>query len=244
MIQNFLKFLMFSFIATVSFVVYYHHQVIILQNLKKETKNLASNLSSFGFAKAVENYKKMLAMKAALELEIPNFEKALKRFKENASQDLMNQLYQVNSVKKAPLESNDDVTISEPVSKTDPDDFESAPKIVADIKLVTASKVSSTENLLNPIPNIVLDFQSDPKTDVLSPDSVELVQDKAVPDIESAPKHSIQPDPENVIIQAIIKVKETIFYIILKIILLVQCYLPIHDLLIHYPRRFTVLYLF
>ena len=212
---------MFSFIATVSFVVYYHHQVIILQNLKKETKNLASNLSSFGFAKAVENYKKMLAMKAALELEIPNFEKALKRFKENASQDLMNQLYQVNSVKKAPLESNDDVTISEPVSKTDPD-FESAPKIVADIKLVTASKVSSTENLPNPKPNIVLDFQSDPKADVvLIPDSVELVQDKAVPDIESAPKHSIQPDPENVIIQAIIKVKGTIFYIIFKIILLV-----------------------
>ena len=220
MIQNFLKFLMFSFIATVSFVVYYHHQVIILQNLKKETKNLASNLSSFGFAKAVENYKKMLAMKAALELEIPNFEKALKRFKENASQDLMNQLYQVNSVKKAPLESNDDVTISEPVSKTDPD-FESAPKIVADIKLVTASKVSSTENFPNPKPNIVLDFQSDPKTDVLIPDSVELVQDKAVPDIESAKKHSIQPDPENVNIQAIIKVNETIFYIIFKTILLV-----------------------
>ena len=213
MIQNFLKFLMFSFIATVSFVVYYHHQVIILQNLKKETKNLASNLSSFGFAKAVENYKKMLAMKAALELEIPNFEKALKRFKENASQDLMNQLYQVNSVKKAPLESNDDVTISEPVSKTDPD-FESAPKIVADIKLVTASKVSSTENLPNPKPNIVLDFQSDPKADVvLIPDSLELVQDNSVPDLESAPKHSIQPDPENVNIQAIIKVKEKPFLI-------------------------------
>ena len=212
---------MFSFIATVSFVVYYHHQVIILQNLKKETKNLASNLSSFGFAKAVENYKKMLAMKAALELEIPNFEKALKRFKENASQDLMNQLYQVNSVKKAPLESNNDATISEPVSKTDPDDFESVPKIVADIKLVTASKVSSTENLPNAKPNIVLDFQSDPKADVvLIPDSVELVQDNSVPDLESAPKPSIQPDPENVIIQAIIKVKETIFYRIFKIILL------------------------
>ena len=174
--------------------------------MKKETKNLASNLSSFGFAKAVENYKKMLAMKAALELEIPNFEKALKRFKENASQDLMNQLYQVNSVKKAPLESNDDATISEPVSKTDPDDFESAPKIVADIKLVTASKVSSTENLPNAKPNIGLDFESDPKTDVLISDSVELVQDNSVPDLESAPKHSIQPDPENVIIQAIIKV--------------------------------------
>ena len=220
MIQNFLKFLMFSFIATVSFVVYYHHQVIILQNLKKETKNLASNLSSFGFAKAVENYKKMLAMKAALELEIPNFEKALKRFKENASQDLMNQLYQVNSVKKAPLESNDDATISEPVSKTDPDDFESAPKIVADIKLVTASKVSSTENLPNAKPNIVLDFESDPKTAVLIPDSVELVQDNSVPDLESAPKPSIQPDSENAIIQAIIKVKETICYRIFKIILL------------------------
>ena len=26
--------------------------------------------------------------------------------------------------------------------------------------------------------------------------------------------------------------------------LLIQCYLPIHDLLIHYPRRFTVSYLF
>ena len=26
--------------------------------------------------------------------------------------------------------------------------------------------------------------------------------------------------------------------------LIVQCYLPIHDLLIHYPRRFTVSYLF
>ena len=69
---------MFSFIATVSFVVYYHHQVIILQHQKKETKSLAAgNLSSFGFAKAVEKYKKMLAMKAAMELEIPNFEKAL-----------------------------------------------------------------------------------------------------------------------------------------------------------------------
>ena len=30
----------------------------------------------------------------------------------------------------------------------------------------------------------------------------------------------------------------------LYFIILVQCYLPIHDLLIHYPRRFTVSYLF
>ena len=35
MIQSFLKFLAFSFFATVAFVVYYHHQVIINQQKKE-----------------------------------------------------------------------------------------------------------------------------------------------------------------------------------------------------------------
>ena len=95
MIQNFLKFLAFSFLAIVAFVVYYHHQVLINQQRREDTRSLA-NLSAMDFEKAIDEYKKLLAMKAAMELDLPSFEKAVKNFKESASKDLLNKLYQFN----------------------------------------------------------------------------------------------------------------------------------------------------
>ena len=141
--------------------------------------------------------------------------KALKRFTANATQDLLNQLYQINSVKKTG-------NFSESVqNKSDPD-FESALKTVSDIIIdLPAPPKLSTENLPNPKLPDVPDFESDPKLVVVSkPDVVisdsEFVQQKSVPDLkisqksvpelESVPKLTFQPDPENVIIQTIIKV--------------------------------------
>ena len=95
MIQNFLKFLAFSFLAIVAFVVYYHHQVLINQQRREDTRSLA-DLSAMDFEKAIDEYKKLLAMKAAMELDLPSFEKAVKNFKESASKDLLNKLYQFN----------------------------------------------------------------------------------------------------------------------------------------------------
>ena len=107
MIQNFLKFLAFSFLAIVAFVVYYHHQVLINQQRREDTRSLA-NLSAMDFEKAIDEYKKLLAMKAAMELDLPSFEKAVKNFKESASKDLLNKLYQFN-----PEDSNDKVAHTE-----------------------------------------------------------------------------------------------------------------------------------
>ena len=123
----------------------------------------------------------------------------------------MNQLYQINnSVKKTDI-------FSESVqNKSDPD-FESAPETVPDIIDFPALAKLSTKNLPNPKLPDVPDFESDPKPDVLIPDDSELVQlksvpdlkisPKSVPDLESEPKLTFQPDPENLIIQTIIKVK-------------------------------------
>ena len=127
----------------------------------------------------------------------------------------MNQLYQINnSVKKTGI-------FSESVqNKSDPD-FESAPESVPDIIDLPAPPKLSTENLPNPKLPDVPDFESDPKPVVPKPDVVipdmEFVQlksvpdlkisPKSVPDLESEPKLTFQPDPENLIIQTIIKVK-------------------------------------
>ena len=123
----------------------------------------------------------------------------------------MNQLYQINnSVKKTDI-------FSESVqNKSDPD-FESAPESVPDIIDLPAPPKLSTENLPNPKLPDVPDFESDPKPEVLIPDDSELVQlksvpdlkisPKSVPDLESEPKLTFQPDPEDLIIQTIIKVK-------------------------------------
>ena len=113
MIQNFLKFLAFSFLAIVAFVVYYHHQVLINQQRREDTRSLA-NLSAMDFEKAIDEYKKLLAMKAAMELDLPSFEKAVKNFKESASKDLLNKLYQFN-----PEDSNGKVAPTEEHSKED-----------------------------------------------------------------------------------------------------------------------------
>ena len=61
------------------------------------------------FSKAVAEYKKLLAMKAAMELELPSFEKAVQNFKKSASKDLLDQLYQVEPV--VPVEEN---SVTEP----------------------------------------------------------------------------------------------------------------------------------
>ena len=124
MIQNFLKFLAFSFLAIVAFVVYYHHQVLINQQRREDTRSLA-NLSAMDFEKAIDEYKKLLAMKAAMELDLPSFEKAVKNFKESASKDLLNKLYQFNpedsNNKVAPIEvehSKEDLSVDK--SNTEP----------------------------------------------------------------------------------------------------------------------------
>ena len=121
MIQNFLKFLAFSFLAIVAFVVYYHHQVLINQQRREDTRSLA-NLSAMDFEKAIDEYKKLLAMKAAMELDLPSFEKAVKNFKESASKDLLNKLYQFNPEdnKIAPTRvehSNEDLSVENSASK-------------------------------------------------------------------------------------------------------------------------------
>ena len=61
------------------------------------------------FSKAVAEYKKLLAMKAAMELELPSFEKAVQNFKKSASKDLLDQLYQVEPA--VPVEEN---SVAEP----------------------------------------------------------------------------------------------------------------------------------
>ena len=47
------------------------------------------------FSKAVAEYKKLLAMKAAMELELPSFEKAVQNFKKSASKDLLGTIHKL-----------------------------------------------------------------------------------------------------------------------------------------------------
>ena len=114
-------------------------------------------------------------------------------------------------------------SLSRSIQKSDPDFESTPPKTVPDIELADDGPKLSLENLLNNPELDVPDFKSDPKPvpkpDVFIPES-ELVQqtipdlkipEKSVPDLESAPKLTFQPDPENVIMQTIIKVKKYYF---------------------------------
>ena len=197
MIQNFLKFLAFSFLAIVAFVVYYHHQVLINQQRREDTRSLA-DLSAMDFEKAIDEYKKLLAMKAAMELDLPSFEKAVKNFKESASKDLLNKLYQFNPEddnKIAPTEvehSKEDLS----VENSDPEPPEPKVDILDSIREMKKSDSKVEKMNTEAMPIIPLLPPKEDANQMIEQSVIEQTDTKSPRRLKSM---QLQPIPENTI---------------------------------------------